>query len=663
MNKKIARLLEPSLRLYFAVFVCLAVVSAFFNIYLAAVEAVLLVVLYLYFRSTNIRRRKEILKYIESVTYDVDSATKDTMLNSPIPMVIFKPESDEIIWSNDWFLQITGEREHLFETKITDAVPSFSSRWLMEGKSESPAEVELRGKKYRVYGYLAHTEPSGSARGLVATTYWIDITDLSSVRSEYVLSRPVAAIILLDNYEDLMKNISDNSRSSILARIDDKLNTWAAPAHGLLCRYDRDRYIFVFEERHLSSLISGKISLLDSVREVVSSDGVPATISIGAGKDAGSFDELFRYAALSIEMALSRGGDQAVVKNRFHFEFYGGRSKELEKRTKVKSRVMANVLGELVSDSSQVFVMGHKFADLDSVGAAAGICCIARKKKIPVHIVTAPEETLADAVIQRLVKQPEYAGVFVTAQDAILSADSSSLLVVVDTNRPEQVQSEDLLLSCNRVAVIDHHRRAATYIGEASLNFHEPYASSACELVTELLQYLVEPTDILRVEAEALLAGIVLDTKNFTTRTGGRTFDAAAFLRRSGADTAEVKKLFQSDLASMVARYDIIRAAKMYRSNIAIAALGSTVGRIAAAQAADELLTIAGTQASFVLFPVGDSVIISARSMGDINVQVILEDLGGGGNAATAGAQIPDKTVEQVLPELHAAIDRYFEDA
>lgn len=662
MNKKIARLLEPGLRLYFIVFICMAAVSAFFDIRLAAAEGVVIAVLYLYFRSTNIHRRRAILKYIESVTVDVDSATKDTMLNSPLAMVIFRPETDEIIWSNDSFLQISGDREHLFETKITDAVPGFSSRWLMEGKTEAPAEVELLKRKYRVFGYLAHTEPTERSRGLLATTYWIDITELSKIRLEYAASRPVVAIIQMDNYEELMKNISDNSRSSILARFDDKINTWAAPAHGLLCRYDRDRYIFVFEERYLAGFIGGKFTILDSVREVVSSEGIPATVSIGIGKDAESFGEAFQYAALSIEMALSRGGDQAVIKNRFNFEFYGGRSRELEKRTKVKSRVMANVLGELIADASQVFVMGHKFPDLDCAGAEAGVCCIARKLGKPVRVVISLESAPAAPMVRRLARLPEYSGVFISAQDAILTADVNTLLVVVDTNRPEQVQSEDLLLSCNRVAVIDHHRRAATYIGEASLNFHEPYASSACELVTELLQYLVEPSDILKLEAEALLAGIVLDTKNFTMRTGGRTFDAAAFLRRSGADTAEVKKLFQSDLSSMVARYEIIRAAKMYRDHIAIAALERPAERVAAAQAADELLTIAGTQASFVLYPSEDSVLISARSMGDINVQVILESFGGGGNAATAGAQIPDKTVDEVSRELEEAIDRYLEE-
>ena len=379
------------------------------------------------------------------------------------------------------------------------------------------------------------------------------------------------------------------------------------------------------------------------------------------GKDGGSFQELMQFANLSIEMALSRGGDQAVVRNQFTFEFYGGRSKETEKRTKVKSRVMANALSALVADSSQVFIMGHKSPDNDCMGAAAGVCAIARKKGVPAHIIREAGSPPAKVLMDKLAHLEEYQDCFLSAQEALLLADNRSLVVVVDTNRPEQVQSLDLVQSCNRVAVIDHHRRAATYIEGAALNYHEPYASSASELVTELLQYIADPTDLTRAEAEALLAGIVLDTKNFTMRTGGRTFEAAAFLRRAGADTAEVKKLFQNDLEGTIAKYAIIQNAKLYREKIAIAVVDHTVGRIVAAQAADELLNIIGIDTSFVLYPDGERVIISARSMGDTNVQVILEKLGGGGNAAAAGGQISGKSLSQVATELTQAIDQYLE--
>ena len=660
-KNKLSRLLEPSLRLYFLCLVAFAALSALFSLPLAAGELAVVVLLYLYFRRSTALRQREIIQYIENVTCNMDTATKDTMVNAPLPMVIFRPENDEVIWSNDRFLQITGERDHLFDTKISAAVPEFSSRWLMEGKTQCPTEVPVGNQRFMVFGHLVRSDDSGG-RGYLATTYWVDVTELANLRDTFRATRPVVAILMLDNYEELMKNVSDNARSAMRSEIDQRLDQWVAPARGLFCRYDRDRYLFIFEDGYLAQFQEGKFSVLDAVHGVLSPNGIPASLSIGIGRDAETLDELFQYASLSVEMALSRGGDQAVIKNKINFEFYGGRTKELEKRTKVKSRVMANALGELAASASQVLVMGHRYPDMDCVGAAAGVCAIARKKGTPVHIIQEPGANPGSDMAERLGRLPEYEHTFLSIQDAILVADANALLVVVDTNRPEQVVSLDLLEACHKVAVIDHHRRASSYIANATLNFHEPYASSASELVTELLQYLLEPADLLKTEAEALLAGIVLDTKHFTMRTGSRTFEAAAFLRRSGADTGDVRKLFQNDLEGTIARYDIIQTARMYRQDIAVARVDHTVGRVTAAQAADELLNISGIDTSFVLCPDGDRVIISARSMGDTNVQVILEKLGGGGNGATAGAQVPSRDIEQVTRQLLQAIDQYFEE-
>ncbi len=655
-KNKLAHLLEPGMRLYFVFLLLFAAASALFSVPIAVIEAAVVLVLYLYLRRTNAQRQREILKYIDSVTCNMDTATKDTMVNAPLPMVIFRPENDEVIWSNDRFLQLTGEKEHLFDTKLTAAVPDFSSRWLMEGKTECPTEVRIGERRFLVFGHLVRTEEQGS-RGYLATTYWVDVTDFAQVRDDFYATRPVVAILTVDNYEELMKGANDSAKSAMRSGIDDRLSQWVAPAQGLFCRYERDRYLFVFEERFLAQFQEGKFSILETVREVASPSGIQATLSIGIGKDAESLGELFQYAALSVEMALSRGGDQVVVKNRFNFEFFGGRTKELEKRTKVKSRVMANALGELMADASRVFVMGHKYPDLDCIGAAAGVCAMARKKGAPVHIVRESGQNPASEMSDRLGALPEYKDVFISAQEAMIQADANCLLVVVDTNRPEQVVSQDLLEAVHKVAVIDHHRRASSYIADAALNFH------ASELVTELLQYLLEPADLLKTEAEALLAGMVLDTKQFTMRTGSRTFEAAAFLRRSGADTGDVKKLFQNDLEGMIAKYDIIQNAKMVKAGIAVAKVDHTVGRVTAAQAADELLNISGVDTSFVLFPDQEGrVILSARSMGDVNVQVVLEKLGGGGNAATAGAQVPNKSVDEVHQLLLQAIDQYLED-
>ena len=661
MNKKLSHLLEPSFQLYFFFLMLFALASVFFDPVLAAIEGVVVLLLYVYFRYTGRRRKNEITKYINALTGSVDVATKDSMINSPLPMLIFRPERDEIIWSNDRFLELTNERESIFDAKLSAAVPGFDSRWLMEGKHECPGEVLLGERRFMVFGHLVRTSEKGS--GLLATTYWVDVTEYSRSRQKLQQTKPVAALLLLDNYEDLMKNLNENQRSSLLSEINDRLDAWSAPASGLLRRLERDRYLFIFQEQHLPLFLEKKFEILDQVHEVVNPKGIEATLSIGIGKDAETFHELMQFANLSIDMALSRGGDQAVIRNRSNFEFYGGRSTESEKRTKVKSRVMSNALSSLIADSSKVVVMGHKFPDLDCCGAAAGVCAIARKLGVNAYIVKESGNHPSKVLAGRLAELEQYDGSFVTAQDAMVMLDARSLLVVVDTNRPEQVQAPELLESANRVAVIDHHRRAATYIEGAALNYHEPYASSACELVSELAQYILEPVDLERTEAEAMLAGIVLDTKNFTLRTGGRTFEAAAFLRRSGADTGEVKKLFQTEFEDTVNKYALIQDAHIYKPGIAIARSERSVGRVTAAQAADELLNIMGIHSSFVMFPDADGVSLSARSIQDgVNVQVILEKLGGGGNAAAAGGQVPDKTMDEVARLLEQAIDQYLED-
>ena len=524
-----------------------------------------------------------------------------------------------------------------------------------------PGELSYRDRRFRVTGTILPEEDTktGIVMGMI---YLQDLTELLQVRDEYIRSRPMLSIVLVDNYDELTNNLPDATISGLNAQINTRVSEWADNYSGLLRRLERNRFLLLFEAKELAGMAEDKFSLLESMREVTNPAGIAATVSIGIGKDGVDFREDYDFAALSIEMALSRGGDQTVIKDRYDFTFFGGRNKHTERRTKVKSRVMASSLSELITQSSRIFIMGHKMADLDALGAA-GICCLCRKRGKKANIVIDPEANAAQALLALLRQMPEYDGCFITGQDALLEADAKSLLVVVDTNRPDQVECKPLLESLRRVVVIDHHRRAADYIEQPVLNLHEPFASSASELVTELLQYSLDASDIPANEAAALLAGIVLDTKNFGVRTTSRTFEAAAFLRRIGADTVEVKKLFQNDLPSTVARYRIIQSARLYRDKIAIAALDYTATRTIAAQAADELLNISGIETSFVLYPQDGQVIISARSIGEANVQVILEPLGGGGNAATAGAQVKQATVPQTLDRLLQSIDRYFDQS
>jgi len=661
MNKKLSRLLEPNLKLYFFALLAFSAAAIPFNPLLAAAECCVTVALYIYSSKVNRTRRQGILQYIDNLTGSVDTASKSTLINSPLPIMVFRPDTGEVIWSNENFLQLAGVREHLFEIRVEDAVPDFPVQWLLEGKQECPDRVAMNNHRFRVYGSLVRAKAKGGGQNLVATTYWVDTTDADELRSKYEASRPVMAILQVDNYDDLMKACADNQRSAVLAQIDEKLNKWTGGA-GLLMKTERDRYLFIFEEQHFERFAAEKFSVLDAIRDIKVSEGVSPTLSIGLGKDADTLSGLYKNANLSLEMALSRGGDQAVVRSRLDFAFYGGRAKATEKRTKVKSRVMANALAELMADAQQIYVMGHSYADMDAVGAAAGLCCIARKRGKQAQIVIDQEKNAARQVLTRLKALPEYENVLIDPQDAFLRMQPGALLIVVDTNRPDCVESRQVLEASNRVAVIDHHRRASVYIENAALNFHEPYASSASELVTELLVYLLEPTDLLNEEAVALLAGIVLDTKHFSMRTGGRTFEAAAFLRRAGADTADVQLLFQSDLSEVVARYDIMRRAEVLHDDIAIATVQEDgVDRVAAAQAADELLMLKGVKASFVLSRSGEAVQMSARSLGDINVQVILEALGGGGNSTTAGGRMENATVDEARGKLLEAIEHYLE--
>lgn len=661
MNRRLARILRTNTTLTTLCLVAFVAAAVPVDIRLAIAEALVAAVVILLGVRRSRSTQQSMRQYVERVNGGMDSARSSNMLYAPLPMMVFDVNSDEVIWGSESFLQLTEQKDGVFEMKVNGVIPGFSKHWLLEGKRECPELVTWNHRLYRVFGSLTHPEEKGRGGEMLATTYWMDVTEAEQMRSTLELTRPVLAILMVDNYEELMKACPESRRSAVVAALEEKLNTWAADSGGLILGYDRDRYLFLFEEKSYPEFVEHRFSVLDTVREVVAGEGVAATLSVGVGRDADSFEGLFKNATLALEMALSRGGDQAVVKDRLNFSFYGGRSKATEKRTKVKSRVMANALGELIEDARQVYVMGHKYADMDSLGAAAGVCAIARKKGKKAQIVMDVENNAVHPVLRKLQEQPEYAGTFISGSEAFLKAQADTLLVVVDTNRPQSVESEGLLESCNRVAVIDHHRRGSSYIEKMALNYHEPYASSASELVTELLQYLIEPADLLRAEAEALLAGLVLDTKNFTNRTGGRTFEAAAYLRRAGADTQEVQRIFQSDLQSMITRYDIIRQAELYRDDLAVAALNEEYNRVTAAKAADELLTLKGVQASFVLYKKGDGVYISARSLGEVNVQVIMESLGGGGNSTGAAAELPDRAVSDVKDQLLAAIDDYFD--
>ena len=657
VNKRLGRLLRPSVGQYLLVLVAFAAAALLTRQYiLAAVEFGLTAALFVIYLLYRRHRHVQLQKFLQNLTEDMCGTAGAEL---PFPMAVIRLADGTIVHTNDAFAKLTVYDEAMSDGNVSDLFDGFDTQWLTSGKTEYPYDVTLSRRRYRIYGTVIHADdPQSTKLGIL---YLSDLTELYQVRDEYVRSRPVTSIILVDNYDELTRNMTEASISALNSRINNTIMKWAEGYHGILRRLEKNRFLLVFEKRDLKQAMENKFSILEDIHEITRPSGLAASISFGLGVDGETFEEGYSFASLAIEMALSRGGDQAVVKDRLNFNFYGGRNKEADHRSKVRSRVTANSLMELIGQSSHVLVMGHKNADLDSIGAAMGICCLCRKKGKTFNIVLDVNHNAADALVKEIAAIPEYRDVFISGQEALLRSDNRTTLVVVDTNRPDQVENRHLLEAVPRVCVVDHHRRAAEYIKPVVVNFHEPYASSAAELVTELLEYAVEKADVLPIEAKSLMAGIFLDTKSFNVRTGERTFEAAAYLRQLGADTVEVKKLLQNDFQDTLAKHQIIKAARLYKQEIAIAALNAATSRTLAAQAADELLNISGITASFVLYPDEEQVIISARSIGSANVQVILEPLGGGGNTATAGAQIMGSTVKEVLDKLVASIDQYYE--
>lgn len=656
MKKSNKRSLQSGSGLFFALFLLFAAGALYFSVIYGAVGLALCVVLRVVSLHGEQEQRRQVQHLMDNIVIE-GGEIKPAVTHTPLPTVVALATTGEIVWANDGFAEISGQFSGARHMRLTELAPTFETRWLIEGKQQFPGELRMGKRIYHVFGSMV---PSGA--GQMMMLHFLDCTDYVQLRDAAETRRPAIAVIAIDNYEELTKNATDSEKSTILADIDKRLFSWIKDSNAVLRKYDRDKYIFIIENAALEKLSARKFAVLQDVREIQNHEGVVATLSIGIGKDGETLAECYQYASLAIDMALSRGGDQAVVKNRYNFEFYGGLTEEVEKRTKVKSRVVANALSQLIRDSSQVLIMGHRNSDMDAIGAAAGMVCAVRGKGKPVHIVVDQQHTMAGDLIERLETLPEYKDVFISAEDAMILCDYNTLLIVVDVNRPGYVENEALLQSINKVAVIDHHRRAADYIENAVVSLHEPYASSASELVSELLQYLVPTSGILTGEAEAMLAGIYLDTKGFSIRTGVRTFEAAAYLRRAGAEASDVKRLFQSSFTQYMERQKLISSARDCGQGVIFAITDEEVDRIAAAQAADELLSIIGTRASVVAFRSGNDMVVSARASGQVNVQLLMERLGGGGNHTAAGAQLRNTTPAEADHMITEAIDGYFAD-
>ena len=579
-------------------------------------------------------------------------AREETVAEYPMATMIVR-ETGEVLWQNDYCRQRVLDGEDAFGKRLDQVIPGLE----LSGECGPQGQnVTAGGRMYTLY--WVQTQRQGEP---VRVLYLFDDHDLKVYAKEYFDSRPWVLLMVIDNFSELFLDAKENERSKTMSEIEHIIETFAEENCGLLKKLDKDRYIAVIEDRYMRRVEASRFQVLDQIRGITAGDRISATMSIGVGSKEGSLHESEALARQALDMALGRGGDQAAVKLRDGYEFFGGVSKGVEKRNKVRTRIVANAITEIVQTSQNILVMGHRFADLDCVGAAVGLCAGLRNMGRTARIVLDENRSLAQSLVIKM-REEGLGDLFISPDTALETLSNDTLLFVVDTHVKTLLESSTVYAGCRNVVVIDHHRKMVDHIDNAIIFFHEPYASSACEMVAELNQYLGEQQKISAPEASAMLAGIMLDTKNFTLRAGVRTFEAAAYLRRMGADTVEVRKLFASNMESYQQRAQLVAAAQEYRGcAIACTTREMPDMRVIASQAADELLNISGVDASFLLFKVGSGVNMSARSMGAINVQVIMETLGGGGHLTMAAAQLTDISMDDAFQKLREAIDGYFE--
>lgn len=581
----------------------------------------------------------------------IEATGEGQFIDFPMP-VITVYDSSEIIWCNELCASRVFGGHDMRGEDITEVLPGLD---ISEKSPPQGYDITYEGQRF-----TAFVSRSMRAGEHIAVIYLVEDTELKHFASEYHRTKPSVALIVVDNYEELMQDLKESERVSIISGIEGEVEKYVCAHSGFVTRISRDRFIAVIEEHGMQDIVENKFDLLDRVRTHFIGERMNATLSIGVGRGAKDLTESESLARQALDMCLGRGGDQAAIKTQNGYEFYGGVSKGIEKRTKVKTRIIASALAELVESSQNVIIMGHRFADLDCMGAAAGMLRSVREMKKPSFICVDRDKNLCQPLLERMLAGSYKPEDFLSPAEAMSHISDKTLLIVVDTHIPGMLESEALYRACKTVVVIDHHRKHVQHIDNAVIFYHEPYASSASEMVAELIQYFPERTQVNRLEAEAMLAGIMLDTKNFALRTGVRTFEAAAYLRKLGADTIEVRKMFTSSMDSYQQKANLVSGAEIYR-NCAIAASEFQFDgiKMIAPQAADELMNISGVEASFVIFCADNGVNVSARSMGAVNVQVIMEKMGGGGHHTMAAAQFPDATLENVCQTVMKAIDDY----
>lgn len=621
----------------------------------------ILIIIYSYW--TNSKRNAELSRQIQNLTMTMDGTAKKSLINSPFPLIIIETTGN-IIWKSSKFVyEFANIDINNYLIDILEEIKEDIEAQQDKKQKTITKKVQIGNKIYSVLGEYIRSKQNDKSE-YITILYFLDITQIVKEKKKYEDSRTCVGILMVDNYEEIIQRIDVENRPQVIAEIEKVIYDWAASSGGIVVKNDRNTFVYVFEYKYLKEIKENKFDILDQIKEINVEAGIQLTLSIAISIDGDTNYDKYKTALESMDIVLGRGGDQAVVKENRKYIFFGGRTEEVEKRTKVKARTVAHALENLIKESDNILIMGHSNGDIDSMGSSLGIYRLAKTLEKETNIVNNTYGMTLSKFIEELEKDDEYKDVIIGKNEALNKATNKTLLIVTDTHKQNYVEVPELLDKVGQIVIIDHHRRSTDYIENATLTFQEVYASSAAELVTEILQYTDVKIKLKPIEVEGLYGGIMVDTKNFTFKTGVRTFEAAAYLRKCGVDIIKVKKWFQSDLNSYNEIANIVKNAEMYDNSIAIAIYDKEDkdANLICAKAADELLTISDITASFVLGNVGDKVCISGRSIGDVNVQLILEKLGGGGHITLAGAQVEGMTLEEVKQELINRINEYFSE-
>ena len=664
-SRKVFDSLVSRTKIYLVIILILFILISVFRPILIIPSIILYISILCYTYFANNKRKSEISEQLQDLTLTVDSAAKSSLINSPFPLVILETNGN-IVWKSSKFVTEFADidMDNYIDDLIIDIKDEIEKSDNKKRKSVI-RQIQIGKKTYTVQGEFAKSKKYERKKSpeYMMILYFIDETEKVKLKQENEDKKICVGIIMIDNYEEVTQRVDAEQKTQLMAKVESTIYDWVNETNGILVKADRDTYVYVFEQKNLEKIKEEKFAILDSIKNLVRKDKIQLTLSIAISNEGDTERDVYKSASAAMDVILGRGGDQAVIRQNGKYLFFGGKVEEVEKRTKVKARIVAHALEELIKENDKIMIMGHTNPDIDAIGSALGIYRIAKtlekEAKIVANVETPSIKDLYESI------KDQYQEVFISSETALAQVDSGTLIIVVDTHKKTYVESPVLLTKTNKIVIIDHHRRSADFIDNSILTFQEVYASSAAELVTEIIQYTQNEVELSEVEAEALYAGIMMDTKNFTFKTGVRTFEAAAYLRRCGVDIIKVKKWFQSDLESYNTISEIVRKAEIVRDSIGISIydVQEKETSLICAKAADELLTIGNITASFVLGLMEDGkVCISGRSIGDVNVQMILEKLGGGGHITLAGAQLENVTIDEAKQELISKINEYFEE-